>query len=122
MVKKVSLLRNNRITFAQNAYELDCAICHCVLRDEGKFSLFEEPMDLIVIDSIKLLPSKTSNIIFSDGLHEYNFNLSKSTLLKRFITDKMIYSFSVSILESPFHFLERNIGNDFYSEVLTAEY
>ncbi|MCP5078936.1 MAG: NgoFVII family restriction endonuclease [Psychromonas sp.] len=108
MVKKVSELRNNRISFTQNAYELDSAIYHCILRDKGEFKVFEEPMDLIQIDKIKLLPSKNSNIIFSDGLHEYNFNNSKSTLLKRFVTDKILHSFPVSILGAPFQFLEVN--------------
>jgi len=108
MVKKVSELRNNRISFTQNAYELDYAIYHCVLRYEGNFKIFEETMDLIQIDKIKLLPSKTSNVIFSDGLHEYNFNVGKSTLLKRFITDKILHSFPVGILDDPFYYLENN--------------
>ncbi len=108
MAKKVSQLRNNRITFTQNAYELDCAIYHCILRDEGIFKVFEESMDLICIDQIELLPSKSSNIIFADGIHEYNFNISKSTLSKRFVTDSVLYSFPVSILEEPFDLLESN--------------
>jgi hypothetical protein len=121
MVKKVSELRNNRINFTQNAYELDYSIYHCVLRDAGLFKIFEETMDLIQIDKIKLLPSKTANIIFSDGLHEYNFNVSKSTLLKKFITDNILHSFPVSVLEDPFYFLEKNEENFDYKIISVLE-
>jgi hypothetical protein len=117
MVKKVSQLRNNRIIFTKNTYELDQAIYHCILRDNGQFSVFEEPMILINISAIKLLPSNTNSLNFSDGLHEYNFNISKSTLLKRFITDKILYSFPVSILASPFYFLGKNRETGIYSMV-----
>tara|TARA_R110001583_G_scaffold49303_1_gene154303 strand:+ start:1290 stop:2435 length:1146 start_codon:yes stop_codon:yes gene_type:complete len=120
MAKKISQLRNKRLTFTQNAYELDCAIYHCILRDEGVFKVFEEPMDLIRIDQIKLLNSKSSNIIFSDGLHEYNFNFSKSTLSKRFITDNILYSFPVNILKEPFDLLESNKETEVETSPLIA--
>lgn len=106
MLKKVAELRNNRVLFTARAYQLDLAIYHCVIRDEGKFKIFEEIMSLIEIDKIKIISSNKNSYIFTDGIHEYNFNLSKSTLLKRFKTEGTIASFSVAILDDPFSFLE----------------
>jgi hypothetical protein len=122
IAKKVSQLRNHRINFTRRTYELDHSIYHCVVRDEGVFKIFEEPMDLIQIDKIKLLRSKSSSIIFTDGLHEYNFNVSKSTLLKRFVTCNFLYSFPVAVLDDPFKFLEINKEVSISNVTLTTDY
>jgi len=112
MLKKVSELRNNRVLFTERAYELDSAIYHCVIRSEGQFKIFEEAMALIDIDKIKIISENKNSYIFADGIHEYNFNLSKSTLLKRFKTEETVESFSVAILDDPFSFLECRQGNE----------
>jgi hypothetical protein len=80
-----------------------------VLRDEGKFYIYEENMNLIDIDNINNIKSTKSSIQFDDGLSEYSFNLSKSTLLKRFNTDSIIESFDVNILANPLVELQRTL-------------
>jgi hypothetical protein len=63
--------------------------------------VFEENMDLININDINNVKKKDSSISFNDGKNEYSFNLSKSTLNKRFITTNIIKEFDVEILEDP---------------------
>jgi NgoFVII restriction endonuclease len=101
LIKKVSQLRNARIEFTENTYGITNTIYHCVLRDIGKFKIFEESLDKIDIANIRLIKKSDSSIIFDDGNHEYSFLLSKSTLTKRFLTQSIIDEFEVEILENP---------------------
>ena len=109
LVKTVSELRNERIRVTKAVHGINNIIYHCVTRSEGEFFIFEESMDVINIDKIsKVKSSKNNNIIsFSDNLNEYSFNLSKSTLFKRFKTPSMPFIIPVEILENPFDALEK---------------
>jgi len=71
------------------------------------FHLYEENMELIDICNIKNIKSNKSSIVFNDGKSEYSFNLSKSTLLKRFETSNILESFDVKIIENPLEELEK---------------
>lgn len=101
LVEKVASLRNKRIEFAKDLFNLDNYIYHCVLRDNYKFKIFEESMELIDIDNIQSVKENKSSILFNDGKDDYSFLLSKSTLTKRFVTEKVSDEFEVSILENP---------------------
>lgn len=101
LIKKVSELRNARIEFTENAHTLQSLIYHCVIRDKGKFLIFEELMDRVDISNIKNVKERKGSIAFDDGKHDYSFLISKSTLTKRFITEPIIYEFNVDILEDP---------------------
>lgn len=105
LVSVVSNLRNKRIDFAKSIHDVDSMIYHCVSRSKGKFSLFEEEMKYIDVPKIKILSVKENTIQFTDGYEDYNFNISKSTLLKRFITNNEI-SFEVKTIDDPFEFLK----------------
>jgi hypothetical protein len=101
LIEKVSVLRNNRIDFTENAYNLEKSIYHCVIRGEGKFKIFEEKIDRVDIENIRNIKVNKSSIIFNDGIHDYSFLLSKSTLTKRFKTEEIVFEFDVDILEDP---------------------
>ena len=101
LIKTISDLRNKRIKFTENLYNIERSVYHCVVRDENVFKLYEESMDYIDIVNIKNIKKKKSTIIFDDDKHEYSFNLTKSTLTKRFITTLVSHEFNVDILESP---------------------
>lgn len=101
LVRKVAELRNARIEFTENTHGLENSIYHCVVRDSGKFKIFEEPMDKVDISRIRITKKNKNSIVFEDGKNEYSFLLSKSTLTKRFITNPIIYEFDVDILEDP---------------------
>ncbi len=106
LVNQVADLRNERIKSTMRIYGLKSMIYHCIVRDEGKIRVFECDMNLIDKDSIKLLKSTKNTISFKDKFNEYSFNITKSTLYKRFITKNIIVEVDVKILEDPFEVLE----------------
>ncbi|PIS08331.1 NgoFVII family restriction endonuclease [Candidatus Wolfebacteria bacterium CG_4_10_14_0_8_um_filter_37_11] len=107
LVLKIAELRNARINFTEKAHGLENSIYHCVLRDKGKFLIFEEPMNKIEIGSIKNIKKNTGSIFFQDGKNDYSFLVSKSTLTKRFVTENILHKFEVEILEDPLAELEK---------------
>ena len=108
----VAKLRNKRIEFTQNLYGIENSIYHCVVRDDNSFSLYEEKMDLIDLENIREISKKKNIIRFNDELHEYSFNLSKSTLTKRFITTKTITKFNVDILLDPLEDIKKCLSEN----------
>ena len=101
LIKKVAFMRNERIKSTMRICNLSDMIYHLITRSENYMAIFEEHMDLIDIENISITAINNTTIHFTDGLHDYNFSLSKSTLLKRFdTTDKnKLYGFNVEILE-----------------------
>lgn len=119
LVKKISELRNKRIEFTKNVYGLENSIYHCVIREKGKFLIYEEPMDKVDLDKIVNVKPKKWTINFSDWKNEYSFLISKSTLTKRFLTNPIIFDFPVEILENPLEELNKLLksgGLDFGAE------
>jgi len=107
MVRKISELRNERIIFSKRAHDIDNLIYHLITRDKGKMLIFEEDLSLINLSEIKLSKNKNNNTIaFSDGLNEYSFNTSKSTLLKRFLCTDPLDEIEIRIFDDPFVLLE----------------
>lgn len=107
LILKVSEMRNQRILTTQRICNLDDVIYHLITRSDKFMGVYEEPMDLVNISKIKVTDIKKTTVSFIDGLNEYNFNISKSTLFKRFNTTNknLIVGFDVNILEDPFDFL-----------------
>jgi hypothetical protein len=107
IIKKVAFLRNERIKTTKRIYKLDSMIYHCIIRLPGEIKFFECPMDIIEIDKIKEIKLNKNTLLFKDTKNEYSFNISKSTLYKRFITKNIIDSVKVEILKDPFDVLEK---------------
>jgi hypothetical protein len=105
-VIKIAELRNLRLQLTSSAFGIEKSIYHCILRDDAGFHILEEPMVPIQIESIKKITPKDASVSFSDGIHDYNFNYSKSTLFKRFIEPQRLISFSVQIAKDPFELLD----------------
>jgi hypothetical protein len=101
LIKKVSDLRNARIDFTEKTHDMESSIYHCVVRDAGKFKIFEEKMDRVDIHNIGNIKKNKSSIRFDDGIHEYSFSLPKSTLMKRFETKNTQFEFNVDVLLDP---------------------
>lgn len=104
-IRYISLLRNKRLVSTQTIHSIENLIYHCVARESNKFLIFEEKMDLIKIENIKDIQLKKNSIFFNDSLNEYNFNISKSTLFKRFIT-KDCSELKIDILKDPYETLK----------------
>lgn len=106
-IKKVSELRNDRIETTKRIFGLERMIYHCVTRKKNKIIVYEVPMDLVDIENISSVVVNKNIISFKDGLNEYSFNVTKSTLYKRFITSEPLLDFNVDILDDPFDSLEK---------------
>ncbi len=104
-VKHIASLRNDRIQFVTDTFSVNDFIYHCVVRDVGSFSIHEYPMSMINIVNIKITSSNTQTVHFTDGVEEYSFSLSKSTLMKKFHENKPLYSFNISIIDEPLDLL-----------------
>lgn len=106
VIEIISHLRNERIKATQRIHGLDKMIYHCIVRDEGKLLVYEKPMDEINIKAIKKMDiSKKNTISFEDGINEYTFNISKSTLYKRFVTEAILLDLDIKIIDNPFEVL-----------------
>lgn len=113
LIKTVADLRNERIRTTVNITGVDInnLLYHCVVRNEKKFSLYETKMDLIDIPRIQDIQKKTDNTIyFNDKKNEYCFNISKSTLFKKFYVESLD-DFDVPIFDDPYEILY-NLLND----------
>ena len=110
IVYKIAELRNARIEFTLNAYGLTEMIYHCVTRkSDGSIQVYEMPMEKIDLNHIKNIANDSPSIItFDDGINEYNFKMTKSTLYRRFnlTEDRLVASVTATILEDPYTALD----------------
>lgn len=107
MIKVISDLRNERIRATKRIHGLDELIYHCVVREPGKVKVFECNMDEITVEKISDIKYSSKNIItFKDNKNSYKFNVSKSTLYKKFITTNIIEEFDVEIFEDPYELVK----------------
>jgi len=105
LIIKISKLRNEKINFTKNTHGVKKIIYHCILRDIGKFKIFEESLDRIDIENINLIKNNNNSILFEDAQHQYSFLLSKGILKKRFVTELTLIEIDIEILTYPFEYL-----------------
>lgn len=112
LVYRISELRNNRIEDDKRLYETELDIYHFITRDNNFLYIIESLYEKIDIDNIRDINKTDTSISFNDGKNNYLFNMSKSTLFKRFNASESerIFSLPVYIHTNPFSILE-NIFN-----------
>jgi hypothetical protein len=106
-IKKIAELRNERLETTKRIFGLDEIIYHCITRQVGKILVYEIPASPIDILSIRDVKVTDSSIQFFDSSGEYSFNISKSTLYKRFVTQNVLLEVPVRILDDPFGEVEK---------------
>lgn len=110
---KIAELRNERIESTKRIFGIDNLLYHCVVRKVGKIMVYEtpvSPVDITKINNIQI-GARGSTIQFADPSDEYTFNVSKSTLYKRFVTpENVILDLPVRILTDPFDEIEKLIA------------
>ena len=107
MINTVAYLRNERITTTVDitGVAISKLLYHCVVRQKENFILYETPMELIDINKISHIKKTTNNTVyFDDEKNEYCFNISKSTLFKKFYVKKLA-EFEVPIFDDPYDVL-----------------
>lgn len=110
---EVCKLRNERLHFAKAVSEVDSLKYHCLIRIEGEFRIYEEEMNYVDVDKVRITKVAPTTIKFTDDKEEYSFSLSKSTLSKKFkfSDDQLVAKFEVEILEDPYSYLEASGSN-----------
>jgi len=106
-IKKLSELRNKRLETTKRIFGLKNLIYHCITRKNGAILVYETPMDFVNIGKITGIKDQGNTISFNDGINEYSFNVTKSTLYKRFDTKDTVLDLPVKILDNPFEALEK---------------
>jgi hypothetical protein len=107
IINNISYLRNQRLEASKRIFNLSDLIYHCVTRGKSKVIIYECPMNFIDIGNISNIKKSINNIIyFNDCINEYSFNISKSTLYKKFKANDIIMDFNIDIFENPFNLLE----------------
>lgn len=123
MINTVAYLRNERISTTVNitGVAISKLLYHCVVREKESFILYETPMELINLGKIGHL-KKTSNntIYFDDEKNEYCFNISKSTLFKKFNVQKLV-EFEVPIFDNPYDVLCSVLSNNQFTQNILEE-
>ena len=97
--------RNDRIQVANNTYDLEKSIYHIVGRSKETLKIFNTDYELIDIDDIHEIRDKQTSISFISGDCFYNFNKSKSVLMKKFILPEQYKEIHVDILADPLQLL-----------------
>ena len=119
--KTVSTWRNTRIDTADVTHAITGhSIYHIIGRMKGMLKLFVVDYDKIRIDKLKILNETAAGFAFTDGLHDYNFNRSKSTLLEKFILppDDQVITIPVQIDDDPLEALKRLLDNPTSKDVV----
>ncbi len=118
IIQVITRLRNERVLTTKRIHKLDNIIYHCVVRNEHRMKIFEVNMDIIAEQKLREIKKDGNVIRFTDDLNEYSFNISKSTLYKRFNTPKDLIEVDVDILSDPFEVLDNVFGeNKSYQEL-----
>lgn len=112
LINRVSELRNARIDDDKRLYETEEDIYHFVTRDNGCFYIIESNYEKIDLKNINNINKSDTSISFNDGKNNYIFNMSKSTLFKKFDASKneRILTIKIDIHDDPFFILE-NVFN-----------
>ena len=100
-------MRNSRIETTKKMFGIDNIIYHCIARSKNNFSIYEENMAAVDTENIQNISKNGNSVFFDDKKENYLFNLSKSTLFKKFNTGQADISIPVNIIEDPYEALDR---------------
>ncbi|MFD1601263.1 restriction endonuclease [Flavobacterium artemisiae] len=121
LANKLADFRNERIAFADRLYNTQSRVYHIIGRDKFLIKVFETSYDLIDKTSIEILEETKSSLKFKDALNEYNFNFSKSVLMKRFVIPENCIEIPVEILDEPINVLLDLSKSDIKKETAFAK-
>jgi len=102
LAAELARLRNDRIAASLGLFDINSIIYHLIARRTGQMIIYEEPMNNIESDNIRIISDDAASLKFEDGNNEYKFYYSKSTLYKTFNISNYIHTINVDIIESPF--------------------
>lgn len=105
LAQKLAEYRNERIELANRLYNISDSLYHIVARRNGELTLFETDYNKIDIENIKNIKTSKASISFEDGINQYSFNFSKSTLFRKFYIPENAFSLPIKIIADPYSLL-----------------
>lgn len=108
---KLGEFRNDRMILANDLYNINTQVYHIIGRIEKGLQVFNTPYNLVNLDQIRVIRDDKASLKFTDGINEYNFNRSKSVLMKKFYLPKDFKAIPVEILADPYNLLEELFKN-----------
>jgi len=123
LILEIANMRNKRIEATKAVHGINSILYHCVSRKPDEFLVYEQDMDIIDISKIKISKSggKSGIVYFTDNKNEYSFNVSKSTLFKRFCTPSDCIKVPVEIISDPFDILSAFFSDNESSGRITEQ-
>jgi DNA-directed RNA polymerase subunit L len=107
---RIAQLRNQRLQFVQENYQLSKLLYHCVVRNQNQIEINEYQINFIQTDNITVTEQTESSINFTDSHQSYSFVNAKSTLYTYFDCQKPLHRFNVQIVDNPFAEFEKHFG------------
>lgn len=122
LAKELARYRNERMRVANSLYGIENSIYHIIARKQNLLEIFDSPYELVDVDNIKLIKDDDKALHFTDGKDFYNFNRSKSVLMKRFERPQLVKQVPVEILDDPYALLEILLQSELHDPVKHREY
>lgn len=105
LAQKLAEYRNERIELANRLYNISDSLYHIVARKNGELILFETDYNKIDVNNIKKIITSKASISFEDGINQYSFNFSKSTLFRKFYIPENAFRLPIEIIDDPYSLL-----------------
>lgn len=102
---KLSEYRNERIDLANRLYNINESLYHIVGRKDNELLLFETDYNSINIANITSVKASSASLQFEDGINQYSFNYSKSTLYRKFHIPDNAFKLPIEIIEDPYNLI-----------------
>ncbi|MBR1889890.1 MAG: NgoFVII family restriction endonuclease [Alloprevotella sp.] len=106
LARRLGDFRNDRMSFANNAFDVKETQYHIVGRREGLLRVFNCPYEEIDVERIHVEKDDATSILFEDERNSYAFNKSKSVLMKSFEVSGDYKDIAVDIVDEPLVLLE----------------
>ena len=121
LARQLGICRNERMLVANGIYNIEKATYHIIGRKTKALEIFNVPYEFVNIDNINIVSDNKKSLQFTDGTNFYNFNRSKSVLMKRFERPAIVTEVPVEILEDPYKLLETLLSRDLSSYSTQAD-
>ncbi|MBR4301199.1 MAG: NgoFVII family restriction endonuclease [Bacteroidales bacterium] len=114
LARELANYRNERMEVANRLYGIDSAVYHIIARKKNLLEIFDSPYELVDVNNIRVTKDNDKALHFDDGKNTYNFNRSKSVLMKKFEkpSSNLVKEIPVEILDDPYKLLETLLKSD----------
>jgi hypothetical protein len=105
LARELAIQRNKRIELGRNLDGIENSLYHIIARKPKEWKIFETDYEKIQVENLHSIKRNDKSLQFKDGLNEYSYNFSKSTLFRKFEIPKNAISFPVEIVNDPYDLL-----------------